>query len=137
MKSKKRNLEAVPSRLSTSKVRSNSQCASTDPSKAQQKHGKYPYWTTPDDFTGYRLRDLDDWRFQPVDSSSESSSLFSWSDASSCSTASTKDSVKSEDFSDFLFGEVGPGWYGRPGIAGDTVAPSLYRNVDADLHGRS
>ncbi|XP_021630603.1 ubiquitin carboxyl-terminal hydrolase 17 isoform X2 [Manihot esculenta] len=137
LKSKKRNLEAVPSRLSTSKVRSNSQCASTDPSKAQQKHGKYPYWTTPDDFTGYRLRDLDDWRFQPVDSSSESSSLFSWSDASSCSTASTKDSVKSEDFSDFLFGEVGPGWYGRPGIAGDTVAPSLYRNVDADLHGRS
>lgn len=56
-----------------------------------------------------------------MDSSSESSSLFSWSDASSCSTASTKDSVKSEDFSDFLFGEVGPGWYGRPGITGDTV----------------
>ncbi|KAF2283913.1 hypothetical protein GH714_017150 [Hevea brasiliensis] len=136
VKSKKRNLEAVPSRLSTSKVRSNSHCSSTDPSKAQQKHGKYPYWAASDDFTGNRLHDPDDRRFHPVDSSSESSSLFSWSDASSCSTASTKDSVKSEDFSDFLFGEVGPGWYGHPGISADTVAPSSYRNVDADSHRR-
>ncbi|XP_065874124.1 ubiquitin carboxyl-terminal hydrolase 17-like isoform X2 [Euphorbia lathyris] len=110
-KPKRRSLEAVPSSLNTSKARSNIQSSSNDPPKTQQKNGKYPYWITPNDWRSNKLQDTDDWRRHLVDSSSESSSLFSWSDASSCSTASTKDSVKSEDFSDFLFGEAGASWY--------------------------
>ncbi|EEF31689.1 cysteine-type endopeptidase, putative [Ricinus communis] len=116
-KSKKRILEAVPAKnLNTSKTRCNSHFSSTDPSKAQLKHDKHLYWMDSDDLTSTKLLDPDDCRFHPVDSSSESSSLLSWSDASSCSTASTKDSVKSEDFSDFLFGDTGPGWYGHRGF---------------------
>lgn len=49
-----------------------------------------------------------------VDSSSESSSLFS-SDASSCSTVSTKDSASTDDFTDYIFGEAGTNWYSRYG----------------------
>ena len=39
-----------------------------------------------------------------VDSSSEVSSLFSYSEEGTCSTPSTKDSVSVDDFSDYLFG---------------------------------
>ena len=108
---KKRNLEAVPSSHNTSKTRSDSNVSRLDPSIAQQKH-KYP----SDASTRKQLFDPEDWRFHSMqripsaDSSSEGSSIFSGSDASSCSTASTKDSSRSEDFSDYLF-EVGPEWY--------------------------
>ncbi|XP_012081651.1 ubiquitin carboxyl-terminal hydrolase 17 isoform X2 [Jatropha curcas] len=140
VKLEKRNLEAVPSSLNTSKAKSKSKShfPTADPSKPQLKHGKYPYRMTPDDSISNKLLEPDDWRFHLVDSSSESSSLFSWSDASSCSTASTKGSVKSEDFSDFLFGEAGPGWcgHGHCGLSSDAAAPPLYRNGDADLHRR-
>ncbi|XWS33387.1 hypothetical protein CRYUN_Cryun22dG0077900 [Craigia yunnanensis] len=101
---KKRNLEAVPSSHNTSKTRSDSNVSRLDPSIAQRKH-KYP----SDASTRKQLFDPEDWRFHsmqripPADSSSESSSIFSGSDASSCSTASTKDSSRSEDFSDYLF----------------------------------
>lgn len=40
-----------------------------------------------------------------VDSSSDSSSLFSCSDAGSCSTESTRDSTSTDDLSDYIFGE--------------------------------
>ena len=42
-----------------------------------------------------------------VDSSSEVSSLFSYSEEGTCSTPSTKDSVSVDDFSDYLFGRGG------------------------------
>ncbi|KAJ9170419.1 hypothetical protein P3X46_018528 [Hevea brasiliensis] len=49
-KSEKRDLEeAVPSRLSTSKGRNNSHGPSTDHSDVQQKNGKCPCWTMPDE----------------------------------------------------------------------------------------
>ncbi|XP_050206045.1 ubiquitin carboxyl-terminal hydrolase 17 [Mercurialis annua] len=116
MKSQKRVLEAIPSNnLNTSKTRGNSYLSNSDLSKAELKHDKYLYWMARDDLTRNKLGDPDDWRFRHVDSSSENSSLFSWSDASSCSTASTKDSVKSEDLSEFLFGDTGPSWYGHRG----------------------
>lgn len=127
VRSQKRNLEAVPASLNTSKTKSNSHVPRRDPFKAQMKNDKYPYWMTLDGSTGNQLHDLDDWRFHqiqrvpPVDSSSESSSIFSSSDASSCSTASTKDSARSQDLTDFLFGDVGPGSYG---LSKDSVACS-------------
>lgn len=40
-----------------------------------------------------------------ADSSSDSSSLFSCSDAGSCSTESTRDSTSTDDLSDYIFGE--------------------------------
>ncbi|XVF17344.1 hypothetical protein REPUB_Repub10bG0112700 [Reevesia pubescens] len=103
---KKRNLEAVPSSHNTSKMRSDSNFSKLDSSVAHRKH-KYPSHAS----TRKHLFDPEDWRFHAMqripsaDSSSESSSIFSGSDASSCSTASTKDSSRSEDFSDYLFGE--------------------------------
>ncbi|OMO56266.1 Peptidase C19, ubiquitin carboxyl-terminal hydrolase 2 [Corchorus capsularis] len=120
---KKRNLEAVPSSHNTSKTRSDSNFSRLDSSISQRKH-KYP----SDVSNRKHLFDSEDWRFPsvqripPADSSSESSSIFSGSDASSCSTTSTKDSSRSEDFSDYLFGEMGPEWYSRYGISSDSGA---------------
>ncbi|XP_022751124.1 ubiquitin carboxyl-terminal hydrolase 17 isoform X2 [Durio zibethinus] len=131
---KKRNLEAVPSSHNTSKTRSDSNVSRLDPSMIQRKH-KYP----SDASTSKQLFYPEDWRFYsmqripPADSSSESSSIFSSSDASSCSTASTKDSSRSEDFSDYLFGEVGPEWYSLYGISSDMDAASSYHGLDGDL----
>ncbi|XP_059456635.1 ubiquitin carboxyl-terminal hydrolase 17 isoform X2 [Corylus avellana] len=115
-RSKKRNLEAVPSSLTASKTESNAVAGRRN---NQSFH-------------------LDDWRFHSmqrvaaVDSSSESSSLFSSSDASSCSTVSSKDSASTGDLSDYIFGEVRPGWYSHYGLSSDSVSSSSYGNLDAD-----
>ncbi|XP_039012577.1 ubiquitin carboxyl-terminal hydrolase 17-like [Hibiscus syriacus] len=110
-----RNLEAVPYRHDVSKSRPDSKFSKLDPSIAQRKH-KHPSMQ----------------RIPSADSSSESSSIFSSSDASSCSTTSTKDSSRSEDFSDYLFGETGPEWYSQYGISSETAASSSYHDFDAD-----
>ncbi|XVF15286.1 hypothetical protein REPUB_Repub09cG0137900 [Reevesia pubescens] len=129
---KKRNLEAVPSSRNISKTRSDFNFSKLGPSVAQRKH-KYL-----SDASSRKHFDPEDWRFHAMqripsaDSSSESSSIFSGSDASSCSTASTKDSSRSEDFSDYLFGEMGPEWYSRYGISPDTGASNSYHCFDAD-----
>lgn len=44
--------------------------------------------------------------FSSRDSSSDSSSLFSCSDEASCSTESTRNSTSTEDFSDYIFGNL-------------------------------
>ncbi|MBA0643518.1 hypothetical protein Goklo_027804 [Gossypium klotzschianum] len=113
---KHRNLEAVPCNQNTSKSRSNSNFSKLDPSISQRKHKYHPPMQ----------------RIPSADSSSESSSIFSGSDASSCSTTSTKDSSRSEDFSDYLFGETGPEWYNQNGISSETAASSSYHGFDTD-----
>ncbi|KAF3439217.1 hypothetical protein FNV43_RR17492 [Rhamnella rubrinervis] len=113
-KLKKRSLEAVPSSHAKPKSRSNSAVPSID-SSAQQKFSKNSYLTTLDGPAVHPSLDPYDWRLNSmhrvpiVDSSSESSSLFS-SDASSCSTVSTKDSASTDDFTDYIFGEAGTNW---------------------------
>lgn len=127
-KFKRRNLEAIPA---TSKTRSNSMATSGDSPSLPQKHGKYPHRNDVDDSTSNDFAYPEEWRFQyggrntMVDSSSESS-LFSSSDASSCSTASIKDSASTADFSDYIFGEVGPDWYSHYGLSSNLVASSTY-----------
>ncbi|TKY69938.1 Ubiquitin carboxyl-terminal hydrolase 17 [Spatholobus suberectus] len=134
-KFKRRNLEAVPA---ASKTRSNSMATSGDSPSQQQKHGKYPHWNAVDDSMSNDFAYPEEWRFQyggrnaMVDSSSESS-LFSSSDASSCSTASIKDSASSADFSDYIFGEVGPNWYSHYGLPSNSVASSSYDNLGTDF----
>ncbi|KAG7994178.1 hypothetical protein I3843_01G043900 [Carya illinoinensis] len=118
---KKRNLEAVPSSLTTSKTESNTMTA-------QHKHGKhYNQLFHPEDWRFHSMQ-----RIPSVDSSSESSSLFSSSDASSCSTASIKDSSSTGDLSDYIFGEVGPNWYSHYGLSSDPVSSSSNENLDGD-----
>ncbi|KAM1611693.1 hypothetical protein ACFX11_000487 [Malus domestica] len=125
-KSKRRNLEAVPASHTKSKSRCNS--------------------AVPRPYTNNQLQnpDPDDWRFHAthripaIDSSSESSSIFSSSDASSCSTVSTKESSSNEDFSDYIFGEMGPNWYSqysRHSSAG--ITSSLFPNLDVGIKGRN
>ncbi|TYH28631.1 hypothetical protein ES288_A02G159100v1 [Gossypium darwinii] len=114
---KHRNLEAVPCSPKTSKSGSDSNFSKLDPSISQRKHKYHPPMQ----------------RISSADSSSESSSIFSGSDASSCSTTSTKDSSRSEDFSDYLFGEMGPEWYNQNGISSETAASSSYHGFDTDL----
>ncbi|KAB2094242.1 hypothetical protein ES319_A02G143500v1 [Gossypium barbadense] len=114
---KHRNLEAVPCSQKTSKSGSDSNFSKLDPSISQRKHKYHPPMQ----------------RISSADSSSESSSIFSGSDASSCSTTSTKDSSRSEDFSDYLFGEMGPEWYNQNGISSETAASSSYHGFDTDL----
>ncbi|XP_031258966.1 ubiquitin carboxyl-terminal hydrolase 17-like [Pistacia vera] len=123
VKSKRRSWEAVPSGHNASKQKSKSDIP------ARQKFG----------LTNNQMPYGDEWRYQSmrriptVDSLSESSSIFSWSDASSCSTASTKDSSRSEDLTDFIFGEMGPSWYSRYGILSDSVTSSSQNfNTDPD-----
>ncbi|KAI9165768.1 hypothetical protein LWI28_020069 [Acer negundo] len=130
-RSKKRNVEAVPSGLNASKLRSNSSIPSVD-SKAHRKLGS----------TSNQFFDQEEWRYQliqqripRVDSSSESSSIFSSSDASSCSTASTKGSSRSEDLSDFIFGDMGPSWYSRYEIPSNSVTSSSYQNYENENDG--
>lgn len=125
LRSKKKTVETVPSRLNASQSRSNFTIPSTD-YKAHRKPG-----STIDQFY-----DQEEWRYQSmqriprVDSASESSSIFSSSDASSCSTASTKDSSRSEDLSDFIFGDAGPSWHSRYEFPSNPVASSSYERYE-------
>ncbi|XP_044501614.1 ubiquitin carboxyl-terminal hydrolase 17-like isoform X3 [Mangifera indica] len=123
VKLKRRSWEAVPSDHNASKQKSNFDAP------ASQKL----------DLTSNQMPYGDEWRYPSmrriptVDSLSESSSIFSWSDASSCSTASTKDSSRSEDITDFIFGEMGPSWYSRYGNLPNSVTSSS-QNFDVDSY---
>ncbi|GAV59241.1 LOW QUALITY PROTEIN: UCH domain-containing protein, partial [Cephalotus follicularis] len=124
-RTKKRNLQAVPSSLRAIKTESNSNVSNMVASMAQRKHGNYPNWLIEDGHTSNHLLDSDGYRFHAMqrvaDSSSESSSLFSGSDASSCSTAST---TRTEDLSDYIFGEGGRNWCSDYGLGSDLVLSS-------------
>lgn len=101
----KKNTEAIPSSNSSKKKNPKTKLTSTGRSAA--------HWMSPNDFGGAHI-DPEDWEFQVKqhklhvgDSSSDSSSIFSTSDAGSYSTDSTKDS-SAEDLSGYLFGS---NWY--------------------------
>ena len=130
-----RNLEAVPSSHAIAaggKLSSNSVVPGVDPSTMRRKL-ESSNWTTCDSPTSNQGLRPEDWRSHSmqwvgaVDSSSESSSLFSCcSDEGSCSTESTNDSSSTGDFSEYLFGEVGSCWYRNYGLSSDTdVSSSL------------
>nr|XP_011468537.1 PREDICTED: ubiquitin carboxyl-terminal hydrolase 17 [Fragaria vesca subsp. vesca] len=136
--SNRRNSEAVPSSLTKSKLRSTVpsmiSCAAQPTSSRNQDRMSF-------DGSSNQSLDPDDWRSHSMyrvpamDSSSESSSIFSSSDASSCSTVSTKDSSSNEDFSGYLFGQVGANPYSQFGRSLDVFAPSLFPNFDVDMKG--
>ncbi|CAI9777656.1 unnamed protein product [Fraxinus pennsylvanica] len=107
--SSKRNLET--NYLSNIGKRRNSKIKlpmeqSTDTTMHYQRSRGYPIWTTPSD----HILDTEGLRQRNpfVDSSSDSSSILSVSDAGSYSTDSTKDS-SAEDSSGYMFR---PRWYG-------------------------
>lgn len=104
------------------------------PSQQQKQHSKHSGDDTFSNEIAYpeELRFSNGGRNTMVDSSSESS-LFSSSDASSCSTASIKDSASTADFSDYIFGEVGPNWYSNYGLSSNSVASSSYDNISTDF----
>ncbi|KAA8546739.1 hypothetical protein F0562_003168 [Nyssa sinensis] len=114
----RRSLGAVPSSHSRKKTTSKSIPNSVDSPMQQPRLGK---WKTTVDLASSQLLDPGDWRFHlmhrvpTMDSSSDSSSIFSCSDAGSCSTESTKGSTSAEDFSGYIFGEVVPSYYGPYG----------------------
>ncbi|KAH6782864.1 ubiquitin-specific protease 17 [Perilla frutescens var. hirtella] len=101
----KRNTESISS--------SNNSKKKNQKTKLSPSGRNAPHWMSPSDFTGALVEDPDGWEFNPkhknhvVDSSSDSSSIFSASDAGSYSTDSTKDS-STEDLSGYLFGS---NWY--------------------------
>ncbi|XP_042020995.1 ubiquitin carboxyl-terminal hydrolase 17-like [Salvia splendens] len=102
----KKNMEAIPPIINSKKKNPKSKLSSSGRSTAN--------WMSPNDFGGSPIVDPEDWEFQVKqhkkhvgDSSSDSSSIFSTSDAGSYSTDSTKDS-SAEDLSGYLFG---PNWY--------------------------
>ncbi|KAL2521768.1 ubiquitin carboxyl-terminal hydrolase 17-like [Forsythia ovata] len=106
----KRSMEAISSSNSGKKRNSK-----TKPALVQSKNSKMYHWSErdhyPNDFSDEHVSDPDGWRFHSiqgnhiVDSSSDCSSIFSISDASSYSTDSTKDS-SAEDISDYIFGSL-------------------------------
>ncbi|KAK6150351.1 LOW QUALITY PROTEIN: hypothetical protein DH2020_015283 [Rehmannia glutinosa] len=101
------------SRKKNSKTKLNLSGRNTESTLPHQVSDKHPDWMSPSDFTGDHVVDPDGWGFQSkhrnllVDSSSDSSSIFSASDAGSYSTDSTKDS-SAEEISGYLFGSS---WY--------------------------
>lgn len=122
-KYKRRNLEAIPA----SKTRSNSLGGNVIPPTSQPKQGKHPHRNASEGSLSNEFVYPEEWRFHygkrnaMVDSCSESSSLFSSSDASSCSTTSTKDSGNAADFSDYIFGEMAPNWDTHYGLSSNSV----------------
>ncbi|GER34498.1 ubiquitin carboxyl-terminal hydrolase [Striga asiatica] len=108
----KRNTEAISSsnnsKKKNTKIKPNSSCRYAGPTSPHKVSGIFPHWMSPNDFTvgpkGWGLHKSN----SLVDSSSsDSSSIFSTSDAGSYSTDSTKDSSV-EDISGYLFGS---NWY--------------------------
>ncbi|KAL6552136.1 hypothetical protein OROGR_008290 [Orobanche gracilis] len=114
----KRNTEEISATNSSKKKNSipklNSSGWNTEPTLPHQVSGKHPHWISPNDFADDHLVDPNGWGLRskyknPIvdSSSSDSSSIFSTSDAGSYSTDSTKDS-SAEDISGYLFGSS---WY--------------------------
>ncbi|KAM6563938.1 hypothetical protein CsatB_023936 [Cannabis sativa] len=128
-KFKRRNLEAVPS--STGKLKSRSNPIVMDAAATQTKFSKI---ANPDSSDPYDWRANLTPRFRRVDSSSENSSILSCSDASSSSTVSTKDSGSTDDFSVYIFGKEGSGFY-RPyeqSPGGVASSSSSYSDFETD-----
>ncbi|KAL8476267.1 hypothetical protein ACS0TY_028802 [Phlomoides rotata] len=95
----KRNMEAISSnnaKKKNPKTKTTSSGWNTESTSPHRGSNKHLDWMTPNDFTGVHLVD------------SDSSSIFSTSDAGSCSTDSTKDS-SAEDISGYIFGSSS--WY--------------------------
>ncbi|GER26186.1 ubiquitin carboxyl-terminal hydrolase [Striga asiatica] len=113
----KRNTEATSSsnnisKKKNSKAKQNFSGRHVDPTSPRQLSGKQPHWMSPNDFTGEHEVDPYGWGFHKNNpladsSSSDSSSIFSTSDAGSYSTDGTKDS-SADDISGYFFGS---GWY--------------------------
>ncbi|KAL0342983.1 UNVERIFIED_CONTAM: Ubiquitin carboxyl-terminal hydrolase 17 [Sesamum angustifolium] len=100
----KRNMAAISSSNGAKKKNSKTKPTSprnTESAITRQGSDKHYYWTSPNHFTGNHAVGAQ--RNPIVDSSSDSSSIFSASDAGSYSTDSTKDS-SAEDISGYLFG---------------------------------
>ena len=128
-KFKRRNLEAVPS--SGGKLKSRSNSTSMDEAATHRNFSKNPYTDSSDPYD-WRFNSLR--RFRGADSSSECSSLFSGSDASSSSTVSTKDSASTDDFSDYIFGKAGSSFYRPYGHSSDMATSSSFSDFDADFN---
>ncbi|PIN12517.1 Ubiquitin carboxyl-terminal hydrolase [Handroanthus impetiginosus] len=112
----KRNTEAISSINNTKKKNSKTKLSSsgrnTDSTLSHQGPDKHTDWMTPNDFIDNHIVDPERWGLHSkhiLDSSSDSSSIFSASDAGSYSTDSTKDS-SAEEISGYIFGSS---WY-RP-----------------------
>ncbi|XP_043709597.1 ubiquitin carboxyl-terminal hydrolase 17-like isoform X2 [Telopea speciosissima] len=115
-------------RSTTSKSRIN-MVPSSGPAMAHRVTEGYPSWMTTDGAASFESFDSDEGRFHlmhrihEVDSLSDNSSLFSCSDAGSCSTESTRDSTSTDDFSDYIFGELGRSW-NSPRVSSDSDGSS-------------
>ncbi|PIN16971.1 Ubiquitin carboxyl-terminal hydrolase [Handroanthus impetiginosus] len=109
----KKSMEAISAIPSTkkknSKSKSNSSDRHTESPTMHQQSERHSHWTPPNDFTSNHIVYPDGWEFHSkhknhiLDSSSDSSSIFSASDAGSYSTDSTKDS-SADDISGYIFG---------------------------------
>ncbi|RZS00597.1 hypothetical protein BHM03_00030330 [Ensete ventricosum] len=97
-----------------------------------------PNWTT-----GYRFSYEPNNNFQngifcvpKSDSSSDSSSLVSCSDEASCSTESTRNSTSTDEYSEYIFGDLDPHrWNGGLRFSNDldgSLSSSLYSNHSSE-----
>ncbi|XP_042504700.1 ubiquitin carboxyl-terminal hydrolase 16-like [Macadamia integrifolia] len=115
-------------RSTTSKSRT-SMVPNIGPAMVQRVTEGYTPWMTTDGAASFESFDSDEDKFHlmhrmhEVDSLSDNSSLFSCSDAGSCSTESTRDSTGTEDFSDYIFGEQGRSW-NSPRVSSDSDSSS-------------
>lgn len=108
VKSKKSQCkEAVCSELIGEKARSNSVISHHSSSVVQHTGEDHPCWASSN-HVSYEPYNLFNERFlfPKMDSSSDSSSLLSCSDEGSWSTESTRDSTSTDEYSEYIFGEL-------------------------------
>ncbi|XP_057542232.1 ubiquitin carboxyl-terminal hydrolase 17-like [Amaranthus tricolor] len=99
------NFAADSAGHSQPKIRHSGSDVGVDPLVMQRQSSKSGYAKDPSFVEEWVTHSVES--IPRVDSSSEVSSLFSYSEEGTCSTPSTKDSVSMDDFSDYLFGRGG------------------------------
>ncbi|RWW70879.1 hypothetical protein BHE74_00021420 [Ensete ventricosum] len=133
-----RSKEVFCSGSDREKASSNAVTAMSDLPSADHRNQDEPNWTT-----GYRFSYEPNNNFQngifcvpKSDSSSDSSSLVSCSDEASCSTESTRNSTSTDEYSEYIFGDLDPHrWNGGLRFSNDldgSLSSSLYSNHSSE-----
>ncbi|CAL9752894.1 unnamed protein product [Musa acuminata subsp. burmannicoides] len=132
-----RSKEVFCSGSDREKASLNAVTAMSDLPSAHHRNQAEPNWTTGYHFSYEPNNFLNGIFCVPKsDSSSDSSSLISCSDEASCSTESTRNSTSTDEYSEYIFGDLDrQSWNGSLRLSNDvdgSLSPSLYSNHSSE-----
>ncbi|THU66695.1 hypothetical protein C4D60_Mb05t16900 [Musa balbisiana] len=134
---RRRSKEVFCSGSDREKASSNAVTAMSDLPSAHHRNQAEPNWTTGYHFS-YEPNNFLNGIFcvAKSDSSSDSSSLISCSDEASCSTESTRNSTSTDEYSEYIFGDLDrQSWNGSLRLSNDvdgSLSSSLYSNHSSE-----